>query len=64
MSCLFPSPGDLPNPGIEAESPSLQADSSQSQSPGKPRTWVLRQERVTPKIADASGTGGVVSWCV
>ena len=22
----FPSPGDLPNPGIEAESPTLQAD--------------------------------------
>ena len=24
---LFPSPGDLPNPGIEAGSPALQADS-------------------------------------
>ena len=24
---LFPSPGDLPNPGIEPESPTLQADS-------------------------------------
>ena len=23
----FPSPGDLPNPGIEPESPALQADS-------------------------------------
>ena len=24
---LFPSPGDLPNPGIEPRSPALQADS-------------------------------------
>ena len=33
----FPSPGDLPNPGIELESPALQADSSPSQPPGKPK---------------------------
>ena len=31
----FPSPGDLPNPGIEARSPSLQADALPSESPGK-----------------------------
>jgi len=31
----FPSPGDLPNPGIEPRSPSLQADSSLSEPPGK-----------------------------
>ena len=29
----FPSPGDLPNPGIELRSPSLQADSLPSESP-------------------------------
>ena len=33
----FPSPGDLPNPGIEAESCSLQADASTSEPPGKPQ---------------------------
>ena len=27
MSCQFPSTGDLPDPGIEPESPPLQADS-------------------------------------
>ena len=32
----FPSPGDLPNPGIEPRSPSLQADSLPSEPPGKP----------------------------
>ena len=32
----FPSPGALPDPGIEPRSPALQADSSQSEPPGKP----------------------------
>ena len=32
----FPSPGDLPNPGIEPRSPALQADSLPSDPPGKP----------------------------
>ena len=33
---LFPSPGDLSNPGIESQSPKLQADSLPSDPPGKP----------------------------
>ena len=32
----FPSPGDLPDPGIEPRSPALQADALTSESPGKP----------------------------
>ena len=32
----FPSPGDLPNPGIEPTSPAWQADSSPAEPPGKP----------------------------
>ena len=32
----FPSPGDLPNPGIESRSPTLQADALTSEPPGKP----------------------------
>ena len=32
----FPSPGDLPNPGIEPRSPALQADALTSEPPGKP----------------------------
>ena len=31
----FPSPGDLPNPGIEPVSPALQADALPSEPPGK-----------------------------
>ena len=33
----FPSPGDLPNPGIEPGSPTLQADALTSELPGKPQ---------------------------
>ena len=32
----FPSPGDLPNPGIKLGSPSLQIDSLPSEPPEKP----------------------------
>ena len=31
----FPSPGDVPHPGMEPGSPALQADSLPSESPGK-----------------------------
>ena len=33
----IPSPGDLPNPGIERRSPTLQVDSLPSEPPGKPK---------------------------
>ena len=32
----FPSPGDLPDPGIEPRSPAFQADALTSKPPGKP----------------------------
>ena len=32
----FPSPGNLPDPGIEPGSPALQADSFLTELPGKP----------------------------
>ena len=32
----FPSPGDLPNPGIKPGCPALQSDSLPSESSGKP----------------------------
>ena len=32
----FPSPGDLPNPGIEPRSPALQTEALPSEPPGKP----------------------------
>ena len=33
----IPSPGDLPDPGIEPGSPALQADTLPSEPPGKPK---------------------------
>ena len=38
---LFPPLGDLPNPGIEPRSPTMQADSLLSEPPGKPFTWLI-----------------------
>ena len=54
----FPSPGDLPDPGIEPRSPALQADALPSEPPGKPipdakkgrykyRSPVLEMKRIT-----------------
>ena len=33
----FPSPGDLPDPGMEPQSPTLQADALPSEPPGNPK---------------------------
>ena len=33
----FPSPGDLPNPGMEPGSPALQVDSSPAEPQGNPK---------------------------
>ena len=35
---LFPSPGNLPDPGIEPRSPALRADTLTSEPPGKPNS--------------------------
>ena len=34
----FPSPGDLPNPGVKPRSPALQVDSLPAEPQGKPKT--------------------------
>ena len=46
----FPSPGDLPNPGIEPRSPAFQADTLTSEPPGKPTTPKLH-----PKLPSFQG---------
>ena len=35
LEWVFPSPGALPNPGIEPRSPTLQTDSLPAEPPGK-----------------------------
>ena len=37
----FPSPGDLPNPGIEPGSPTLQANALPFELPGKPTITII-----------------------
>ena len=37
----FPTPGDLPSPGIEPGSPALQADALLSEPPGKPKMFQM-----------------------
>ena len=39
----MPSPGDLPDPGIEPGSPTLQVDSLPAELPGKPECRVACQ---------------------
>ena len=50
---LFPSPGDLPNAGIEPRSPTLQADSLPSKPPGK----LYFKEQIDLNIWKANGKG-------
>ena len=40
----FPSPMNLPDPGIELGSPALQADSSLTELPGKPVIDIQKQK--------------------
>ena len=53
---LFPSLGDLPNPGIEPRSPALQVDSSPAEPQGKPKNTgvgslsLLQQTFLTQKL--------------
>ena len=37
----FPSPGDLPDPGVEPSFPALQAHSILSEQPGKPPMYLV-----------------------
>ena len=61
----FPSPGDLPDPEIEPESPALQADALPSELPGKAKEVSLGKKkkvgivkRETKEWAAISFSGG------
>ena len=64
----FPSPGDLPSPGTEPRSPSLQADTFPSEPPGKTANQRLisflgddqglTRKQTDPEPGCFSGTGG------
>ena len=52
-----PSPGDLPNPGVEPRSPALQADSFPGEPPGKPScAYIHIFKFTTPTLAGLNPT--------
>ena len=51
----FPSPGDLPDPGIEPGPPTLQADSFQSGPPGKPPQQAVVQKKTATHTTWVTG---------
>ena len=56
----FPSPGDLPHPGIEPRSPTLLADSSPDEPPGKPKVkaaQVINLKRLVNLQSQDPGSG-------
>ena len=44
----FPSPGGLPNPGIEPMSPALQADCLPTEPPRKPQMLIINFQDKSP----------------
>ena len=61
---LFPSPEDLPNPGIEPRFPAMQADSLPTELWGILTTWYSGQSktRETVKRLGVKGKGGMDRW--
>ena len=71
----FPSPGDLPDPGIESRSPALQADALPSEPPGKSlvaqlgknppamqETWIRSLGREDPLEKRMATHSSILSW--
>ena len=54
----FPSPGDLPSPGMEPGSPALQADSLPSEPPGV----ALVVKNLSANAGDVKDLGSVPGW--
>ena len=64
-----PSPGDLPNPGIEPRAPELQADSLPSEPPGKwlKSYWTVKGieellDNESPEVTEITTDTGICQW--
>ena len=61
----FPSPGDLPDPGIKPGSPALQADALPSETPGKPNKGNKAEVNVFLELSccfsDSTDVGSLIS---
>ena len=55
----FPSPGDLPDPGIEPGSPALEADALTSEPPGKPSESEEELKNFLMKVKEKSEKVGL-----
>ena len=53
----FPSPGDLPSPGIEPRSPTLQVDSLPAEPQGKPKNTGVGSLSLLQQIFQNPGIG-------
>ena len=56
----FPSPEDLPNPGIKPRPPKLQADSLPSEPPGKVKVKLLSPVQLFATAMDCSLPGSSI----
>ena len=52
----FPSPGDLPDPGIEPGSPALEADALTSEPPGKQMPGWIKHKLESRLLGEISVT--------
>ena len=59
----FPSPGDLPNPGIKPMSPALQADSLPAEPPGKPKNTGVGSLSLLQRIFPTQGSNPDLPHC-
>ena len=49
----FPSPGDLPNPGIKPESPALAGGFLTTEPPGKPKVAIsILTSEIKPRLKE------------
>ena len=56
--CQFPSPRDLPDPGIKPRSPALRVDSLPAEPPGKPREKMSEREAMEKSTCPWHCLGG------
>ena len=59
----FPSPGDLPNPGVKSRSPTLQADSLPAELQGKPRNTGVGSLSLLQRIFPTQGSNWGLLHC-
>ena len=59
----FPSPGDIPNPGIEPKSPTLQADSLPAEPQGKPQNTGVSSQSLLQGIFPTQGSNSGLLYC-